>query len=55
MSDENAIADVVERLEKADRELFKLYQSAGATEFIRLAGKREGVQLALSYLRETQP
>ncbi|WP_109418542.1 hypothetical protein [Mycobacteroides chelonae] len=59
MTDINA---VIERLEKADKELQGLHaiqeervkHGWSSGERTRLAGKIEGVRLALSYLREEQ-
>lgn len=41
-----------ERLEKAETELLLLEQQAFGENRVRLEGKRQGVKLALSYLRE---
>lgn len=49
------VADLIERLEKADAELNAMGRNAPTTPYaggIRFKGKAEGVRLALSYVRE---
>lgn len=52
------MTDLIERLERAEAALGGMVahaiDSKHDTEEIRLRGKREGVQLALSYAREEQ-
>lgn len=46
--------EYIERLEKAIRNLYKLRSSytKDSREWVRISGKIEGVELALSYYRE---
>lgn len=50
----NDLDDLIDRLEGARDALYALAQRDGVSqpEFHRLTGKREGVLLALSYVRE---
>lgn len=50
---EDQVKDLVERLEKANREIGELAANSD-TDYQRLHGKAEGVRLALSYLKEYQ-
>lgn len=56
MSD-NAIAELIERLENAENTLKEIIRrqkmdTQNEWEIVRLGGKIEGVRLALSYLKE---
>ena len=52
-TEKREMIDFIQRCVKAERTLTNLSAKArGETEMMRLAGKSDGVSLALSYLRE---
>jgi hypothetical protein len=53
MTEREAIADLIDRLSKAHREISRLALSTDSRiEFGRLTGKAEGLALAFSYSRD---